>query len=67
MSETNKDDFRFYFEKLEKRYRGAAPLKNIRNEYINNDIFTMDAPLGVSGVPKNLEDQTKDHSDKFQC
>ena len=55
--ETNKGEFRLYFELFEKKLQGAPPLRNIKNKQNFFDIFTMDAPPGVPGVSKIRKNQ----------
>ena len=51
-SESNKGDFRLYFELLEKSYRGRHPSELSKTNKKTHDIFTMDAPPGKSKEPE---------------
>ena len=43
----------FILSYLKKKLQGTPPLRNLKNKHKNHDIFTMDAPHGVSGCQKN--------------
>ena len=46
------------WKKKKKIRQVALSIKNRKNLYKNSDIFTIDVPPEMSGVPKNLIDVT---------
>ena len=60
--ETNRGDFRIYFETVAKSCRNINRniiLRNIKQKYYNLDIFYMDPPPGVPGMSKDVPGSTK--------